>query len=461
MAVTRVAFFTYSPVESALELYRFISPLKAAGIELVQGVVDGEVRPERIAAVDLVCFQRDFSRHFKAYQDLLTEAHACGVPVVLDLDDNLLMLPPDHPDRLAGDFADSLPALLHALLSADALTVTTPVLKQALGAFNPNIVVLPNYLDADLWQFQQPVKREEGASVNILFMGTPTHYPDLNGIAEALRGTAKRYGSGVRFTFFGAQPPEGLADLAQVDYRPVRSYDYRRFQQEYCQMEADIALAPLADNPFNRCKSGIKFFEYSARGLAGVYAALPPYAAAVRDGENGFLAADQREWERKLGTLIENPDLCLKMAGRAQEDIRQNWLIQNHGQEWRQAYDEIAGRGVTRAANDAPIKQALAAAAQQLDELRALTKSRYAKMGEDLALQHAEILQRGEQLETLRNEVQGRDVQIEALRNEILFKDGQIGALRDEVVGYANSRSWKLTRPLRALNRFFSRLGRK
>ena len=86
MAVTRVAFFTYSPVESALELYRFISPLKAAGIELVQGVVDGEVRPERIAAVDLVCFQRDFSRHFKAYQDLLTEAHACGVPVVLDLE---------------------------------------------------------------------------------------------------------------------------------------------------------------------------------------------------------------------------------------------------------------------------------------------------------------------------------------------------------------------------------------
>lgn len=82
-------------------------------------------------------------------------------------------------------------------------------------------------------------------------------------------------------------------------------------------------------------------------------------------------------------------------------------------------------------------------------------------MGEDLALQHAEILQRGEQLETLRNEVQGRDVQIEALRNEILFKDGQIGALRDEVVGYANSRSWKLTRPLRALNRFFSRLGRR
>ncbi|NMD27943.1 MAG: glycerate kinase, partial [Chloroflexi bacterium] len=90
MAVTRVAFFTYSPYESALELYRFLSPLKAAGIEIVAGVVNGEIKPERIAEADLVCFQRDFSRHFKAYQGVLSEARARGVPVVMDLDDNLL-----------------------------------------------------------------------------------------------------------------------------------------------------------------------------------------------------------------------------------------------------------------------------------------------------------------------------------------------------------------------------------
>jgi len=430
MAVTRVAFFTYSPVESAQELYRFISPLKAAGIELVQGVVDGEVRPERIAAVDLVCFQRDFSRHFKAYQDLLTEAHACGVPVVLDLDDNLLMLPPDHPDRLAGDFADSLPALLHALLSADALTFTTTVLKQALGAFNQNIVVLPNYLDADLWQFRRPVLRAQDAPINILFMGTPTHIPDLNGISEALRGTARRFGYKVRFTFFGAQPPEGLADIAQVAYHPVRSFDYRQFQQEFRQLEADIALAPLQDNLFNRCKSAIKFMEYSALGLPGVYAALPPYAAAVQDGVNGFLAGDAQAWENKLGALIEGPGLCLQMAENAQEDIRRKWLAQDHAAEWSKAYNEIARAGAKQAAEASPIEAALAAAALQLDELRDLTNSRYSRLHEDLAKQNDEILQRGQQIE----------------------------ALRDEAVGYANSRSWKLTRPLRAFNRFLARL---
>jgi len=458
MQVKRVVFFTYNPVESALELYRFISPLKAAGIALIQGVVAGEPRPEYIAGADLVCFQRDFSRHFKAYQGVLSEARARGVPVVMDLDDNLLALPPDHPDRLAGDFADSLPALIHALLSADALTVTTPELQQELLPFNKNVLVLPNYLDGDLWQFRRPVLRAQDAPINILFMGTPTHIPDLNGISEALRGTARRFGDKVRFTFFGAQPPEGLADIAQVAYHPVRSFDYRQFQQEFRQLEADIALAPLQDNLFNRCKSAIKFMEYSALGLPGVYAALPPYDAAVRDGENGFLAHDEQDWGRKLGALIEDPSLCLRMAKKAQEDIRREWLIQNHGQEWQKAYDEIARGGVKTSEEESPMREALSAAALQLDELRALTKSRYSKICEDLAIQNAAILQRGEQIDAQRAEILSKDEQIETLRTEIRAKEGLIASLREEEVGYANSRSWKLTRPLRAFNRFLARL---
>lgn len=458
MQVKRVAFFTYCPFESALELYRFVSPLKAAGIELIQGVAAGEPDLDVIAGADLVCFQRDFSRRFKAYQSVLAEARARGVPVVMDLDDHLLALPPEHPDRLAGDFADSLPALMHALLSADVLTVTTPELKQALSPFNPNIWVLPNYLDKELWQFRQPVLRPMDAQVRILFMGTPTHAPDLEGIAEALRNTARRYGGRVRFVFFGARPPEGLADLAQVDYQPVQSFDYRQFQQEFRQLEADIALAPLQDNLFNRCKSAIKFMEYSALGLPGVYAALPPYAAAVQDGVNGFLAGDAQAWENKLGALIEDPSLCLRMAKKAQEDIRREWLIQNHGQEWQKAYDEIARGGVKTSEEESPMREALSAAALQLDELRALTKSRYSKICEDLAIQNAAILQRGEQIDAQRAEILSKDEQIETLRTEIRAKEGLIASLREEEVGYANSRSWKLTRPLRAFNRFLARL---
>ena len=43
----------------------------------------------------------------------------------------------------------------------------------------------------------------------------------------------------------------------------------------------------------------------------------------------------------------------------------------------------------------------------------------------------------------------------------ILLRGEQVETLRDEAVGYANSRSWKLTRPLRAFNRLLGRLLKK
>lgn len=246
-----------------------------------------------------------------------------------------------------------------------------------------------------------------------------------------------------------------------MDYQPVKSFDYRQFQREFYGLKADIALAPLTDNLFNRCKSAIKFMEYSALGLAGVYAALPPYASAVRDGENGFLAGDAQEWERKLGALIEDPALCLRMAERAQEDIRGQWLVQNHAHLWSEAYEAVARAGAKKAGDASPIESALAAAALQLDELRSLTNSRYSRLREDLAKQHAETLLRGEQLDVLRGELLHKDAQLEDLQTLLREKDAQIVTLRDEAVGYANSRSWKLTRPLREFNRLLGRLLKK
>ncbi len=200
---------------------------------------------------------------------------------MLDLDDHLLALPEDHPDRISGWFADGLPSLLHAMVNSDALTVTTQTLRQVLLPYNPRIYVLPNYLDAELWQFREPKVAEKGAPVRILFMGTPTHQPDLGLIGEPLAHIAQKYAGRVAFIFFGAQPPSSLEGAAKVTYMPLYTYNYRDFLQEYQELEAEIAIAPLQDNLFNRSKSAIKYLEYTALGISGVFSALPPYASSA------------------------------------------------------------------------------------------------------------------------------------------------------------------------------------
>jgi len=99
-----------------------------------------------------------------------------------------------------------------------------------------------------------------------------------------------------------------------------------------------------------------------------VFSTLPPYAEVVHDGKDGFLAATPEEWERKLELLIESPELRLQFSQEAQQQVQQNWLIQDHANEWQEVYNQIIALGVQQAQIDPNINSAINALAAQLEE---------------------------------------------------------------------------------------------
>ncbi len=114
-------------------------------------------------------FSARFFAPLKAYQSVLAEARKRD-PVV-DLDDHCWLYPRSIQTGLAGDFADSLPLLMHAMLSADALTVTTPEFSKRQSCSTPECGRAAQLLDKDLACLQPHSSMD--AQVRILFMGTP------------------------------------------------------------------------------------------------------------------------------------------------------------------------------------------------------------------------------------------------------------------------------------------------
>lgn len=261
-----------------------------------------------------------------------------GLPVIYEIDDDLLHMPAGHPLKANSDA--QLDQVRRVAGRAALITVSTPALALAFAGLNERVRVLPNLLMDGVFAGEpRPVR---GPTV-VLYAGTATHEEDLALLEGPVRRMIEKHGPAVVFKFYGCAPP-GLDEGPSVQLVPFDP-DYLSYVRRLPRLGGHVALAPLADNPFNRAKSNIKWLEYSACGLAGIYADLPPYAQSVDPGRTGHLApADPRAWFELLDELVSRPESRLDMAARAREAALSGYGLAGRAGEFLACWREAAGR---------------------------------------------------------------------------------------------------------------------
>ena len=340
--INSIVFYSAYQEENASEYLRISAPLRQAGVEIIQGVQDGEVKIERVLDGDAVIFQREFPRKLDMYDQIVNLARQANRPIIYDLDDLLFSLPDNHPERLDAVHATDMMPMLTAFMEADLVTVPTEKLREILSEYNENIIILPNYLDDNLWTLRLPkIESEEGKPLVIGYMGSNSNTPDLELIAPVLMELIQRYQGKIRIQIWGTEPPESLRILPAVTWTPCPSNNYQKFAQYFQTQTADIFIAPLVDNYFNQCKSPLKFFEYSALGVPGVYSHITPYEEVITNGQNGFLASSQEEWTDYLIRLIEDEGLRSTLAKSAQDIVKDKWLLSKNIGNWQDIYERL------------------------------------------------------------------------------------------------------------------------
>ena len=243
---------------------------------------------------------------------------------------------------MAAHYEAIRPLLTRWIRQADHVTVANHVLAAEMAELNPSVSILPSFLDVGLWGVTE-IPPPGDQPVSIGFWGTASHAPDLERLTAGFRHLKARYGRHIRFQFMGCHDPE-LLSLEDVTVGAhVSSYAAYAAATRDCRV--DLAIAPLKVNRFNRCKSPIKFFEYSVRGACGIYADLDPYQAVVRHGENGLLVGpDPDDWIAALEQLIDDPAGRFRMARQAQADVLAHHTLDHHALKWRDTYQALMDR---------------------------------------------------------------------------------------------------------------------
>lgn len=135
-------------------------------------------------------------------------------------------------------------------------------------------------------------------------------------VTQALVG----YGDQIEFEFMGWMP-EGLYNVRGVHFLPAVS-GYDKYVSTVMSRQWDAALAPLTDTNFENCKTNLKYLEYAAFGIPGVYSNVPLFASSVKHGRTGLLA-DNRvdDWLQALDQLLSDVALRHSIAHAARADV--------------------------------------------------------------------------------------------------------------------------------------------
>jgi hypothetical protein len=244
-----------------------------------------------------------------------------GWVIVLDFDDD----PRFWPDNVKKNFV--------GFRRVHAVSVSTPALAALIGEWNPQVKLLPNAVFEAPW-----LDKPQGMPVTErplrIFYGALNREEDMQEISASLLSALQRHADKLELEvihdkqFFDSLPAGIRARFHPM--LPVSNY-------HQILMSCDVALLPLRDTAFNRCKSDLKFIECCAHGVVPVCSSVV-YGDLDVHREIGIFPKTARSWGKAIEGLMNAPEEIIRRrdAGRAyvfsrrmhaqQVDDREMWF---------------------------------------------------------------------------------------------------------------------------------------
>lgn len=227
---------------------------------------------------------------------------------------------------------------------ADLITTTTVKMKEAMleisGREGP-IAVIPNAIDLTQWK-PMDVRDKFQDTFRFGWAVSASHGEDWLFIKPAIQKFLERH-KDAKFVCIGDTYidikkgfPEG-----QVEWYPMSSLFEYHYSMRMPMLGLDAAIAPLADLEFNKCKSPLKYAEYTAFGWPVIAQDMEPYSSHILRGETGLLAKTHEDWVNCLEALYKDKDLRRKLHFNAMFTLKELFDLDKVAADWAKTFGEL------------------------------------------------------------------------------------------------------------------------
>jgi hypothetical protein len=210
---------------------------------------------------------------------------------------------------------------------ADGVFVTTEELAKRYRKVNPNVVVAPNCVDADDWDFLWQARRPEDDRMRVGWFASVSHHGDQKHIARAMEWCSQSK---------HAEPAVmGLDPQFKFDYVQLPwSNDMSMYRLLLHSL--DVGLAPISQTIQGTGRSDIKASDYAMAGALPIVADVAPYAAWTH-GENCLKASSPGDFYKHVRWACTHREEARALAAEAKKWVLEHRDIRKQISIWREA----------------------------------------------------------------------------------------------------------------------------
>ncbi len=265
----------------------------------------------RLSSYDAVCIQRRLLSPFE-----FSWIRKNSSKVLLDLDDAIMYRSSSSPRP------HSLSRWLKfrwMVRGSDVVTTGNEFLRKEVLRVDPEkkVFVIPTCIDTNLYPKKKKISHRE--EIVMGWIGTKGNLKYLKKLEPVFEAIHQRF-------------PRTKLKIVSNDFYdsahlPVIKKPWKLEDENEDLISFDIGLMPLNDDLWSRGKCGLKIVQYLSVGVPVVCTPVGINSDIVRDGENGFWAAGEREWVDRLSILIQDENLRYQMGLKGIQTVEQGYSL--------------------------------------------------------------------------------------------------------------------------------------
>jgi glycosyltransferase involved in cell wall biosynthesis len=241
---------------------------------------------------------------------------ALGRPMIFDFDDAVFLQNTSEANRYLK--ALKRPQKTGWIIAhSDQVIAGNEYLASYARRFNPSVHVIPTPVDTTY--FVPAADPRSRSRMVVGWIGTPTTAPYLARLRAPLAALAREQD----FTFRVSGAGAGVCMPHVRTEMPEWSLDREVELFNTC----DVGVYPIPDDDWARGKCGFKAIQFMSCGVPVVASPVGVNREIIEEGVTGFFATTDAEWQQKIGRLVADAGLRLRIGGAARRRIEERYSL--------------------------------------------------------------------------------------------------------------------------------------